>query len=224
MNGTLDLGGFSNTIGSLNGTGGVINSGAAATLTVTGGGSLSGNITGATTALTVGGTTQTLTLSGNDTYSGPTTINSGDTLKVGSATGFSAASNVSDDGTLNLNGFSASIGALNGTGNVIDSGAAATLTVTGGGTFSGTITGATTGLTVGGTTQTLTLSGADTYGGLTTITSGDTLKAGSATAISPSSNVSDNGTLDLNGFTAASISALNGCGSVLNSGTADDRP
>src|SRR5262249_3230954 len=64
---TFDLNGVSATIGSLNGaaSGIVTNSNtSAATLTVTGGGSLAGNITGANTALTVAGSAQTLTLSG----------------------------------------------------------------------------------------------------------------------------------------------------------------
>ena len=93
---------------------------AAATLTVTGGGFYTGNIQdgSGTVALTVAGAGQTLTLSGNDTFSGATTINNGDTLKAGSTTALSAASNVSDSGTLNMGGFSGSIGALTGGGAV----------------------------------------------------------------------------------------------------------
>ena len=47
---------------------------------------------------------------------------------------------------------------------VVNSGGSGTLTVTGGGSFSGTITGATTALTVAGASQTLTLSGATVTG------------------------------------------------------------
>ena len=121
-NAILDLGGFSDSVDALNGSGAVINSGTLATLMVTGGGTFSGNITGASTGLTVAGTTQTLTLSGNDTYSGLTTINSGDILKAGSTTAFSVNSNVSDGGTLDLGGFSNSIDALSGNGAVINTG------------------------------------------------------------------------------------------------------
>ena len=135
----------------------------------------------------------TLTLSGDDSYSGETTIDSGDTLKAGSTTAFSANSSVTDNGTLDLNGYSNSIVALNGSGSVIDSGGAATLTVTGGGSFSGDITGANTALTVAGTSQTLTLSGDDSYSGATTIDSGDTLQIEGS--ITGSSGVTDYGTL-----------------------------
>ena len=155
--GTLDLAGFNQQVADLSVAAGavpahetIIDSGAAATFTVAGGGNFSGNITGAITALTIAGASQTLALSGNNTYGGLTTINSGDTLKAGSSTAFSANSGVSDSGTLDLSGFGNSIGALSGGGAVINSGAAATLTVTGGGSFSGNITGANTALTVAG--------------------------------------------------------------------------
>src|SRR4029077_14235525 len=128
-------------IGALSGAGSAIDSGAAAALTVTGGGTFSGKINGTNTAPTVDGGSQTLTLSGNNTYGGLTTINGGDTLLAGSTTALTSATSVSDNGTLDLNGNSLSIGALSGSGAVIDSGAAATLTVTGGGSFSGNITG-----------------------------------------------------------------------------------
>ena len=195
----------------------------AATLTVTGGGSFSGNVQDGSgpLGLTVAGTTQTLALSGTDTYSGPTTINAGDTLQAGSTTAFSASSDVTDTGTLDLDGFSNSIGALNDVGTVLDSAAAATLTVTNGGTFSGNVQDGSgpLGLTVAGATQTLALSGTDTYSGLTTINAGDTLQAGSITAFSASSDVTDTGTLDLDGF-SNSIGALNDVGTVLDSAAA----
>ena len=92
----------------------------------------------------------------------------------------------------------------------------ATLTVTGGGVFSGTITGASTALTVDGGSQTLTLSGNNTYGGTTTINSSDTLKVASTTALTSASSVTDNGILDLNG-NSISIGALSGSGTVTNS-------
>ena len=89
---------------------------------MTGGGSFSGNITGANTSLTVDGGSQTVTLSGNNSYGGMTTINAGDTLRAGSTTALTNTTSVIDNGTLDLNGMSISIGALNGSGSVIDSG------------------------------------------------------------------------------------------------------
>ena len=86
-------------------------------------------------------------LSGTNTFGGATTISANDTLQANSTTALSSNTNVSDAGTLDLNGNNISIGALNGDGSVI-SGSSATLTVTGGGNFSGNITGNTTGLTV----------------------------------------------------------------------------
>src|SRR5262249_5100467 len=125
-------------------------------------------------------------------------------------------SNVTLNGTLNLNGNNVGISLFSGdvsTGTVKNSGALATLTVTGGGTFGGNITGSNTALTVDGGNQTLVLSGSDSYGGLTTINSGDTLLAASSTALSSTSDISDNGTLDLGGF-SYSIGALSGSGTV----------
>ncbi len=82
--GTLDLAGFNQQVSTLTVAAGavpsdetVMDSGGPATLTITAGGTFSGNITGVNTALTVGGGNQTLTLSGDNTYGGPTTINSG---------------------------------------------------------------------------------------------------------------------------------------------------
>ena len=225
--GTLDLGGFSNFIGALNGSGAAIDSGAAATLTVLDGGSFNGNITGTNTALTVSGSNQMLTLAGNNTYSGLTTIGNGDTLQAGSNTAFSANSSISDDiqmmnqqpGTLDLNGHSNTIGALTGDGIVTNSAASgsATLTVNGTGTFNGVIQNgsvANVALTIAG--GTVTLSGANTYTGSTTINIGATLQAGSATALTSSTNVTDNGTIDLAG-SSVSIGALTGSGTITNS-------
>ena len=127
----------------------------AETLTFAGPGAIqvTGNVGNGTTGdcpVAVSVTGGTTTLSGNNTYSGTTTITSG-TLQAGSGTALSSATSVSDDGTLDLNGKSISIGALNGGGNVINTSSSATLTVTGGGNFTGNITGNTTALTVGGT-------------------------------------------------------------------------
>src|SRR5207248_2279458 len=135
-------------------------------------------------ALTVDGGNQTLTLSGANTYSGATTINTTDTLQVGAADATTANYNNTDNGTLDLGGFDTTINGLSGNGSVLNSAAGTgtnTLTVDGGGSFAGTIhDGATAkvALTVAGANQTLTLSGSNTYSGATTINATDTLQVG----------------------------------------------
>ncbi|OWK43389.1 Lead, cadmium, zinc and mercury transporting ATPase [Fimbriiglobus ruber] len=151
----LDLNGTSPTVNGLSGTGTILNSGVAGTLTTTGGGSFGGDIIAATTGLTVAGTSRILTLTGTNNYGGSTTIDSGNTLQAGATGATSSASPLVDNGTLDLGGFDSSVGTLTGTGTVLNSGALATLTVTGGGTFGGTITGAATALAVDGNGQTL---------------------------------------------------------------------
>ena len=131
--------------------------------------------------------TGTWTLSGVNTYSGNTTISAG-TLRLGADDVISdgvGKGNVSVTGTLDLNGFSDTINGLSGAGTVdnVAGGGASTLTagnndVTS--TFSGAIQNASgvVALTKIGT-GTLTLSGANTYSGVTTI-NGGTLKINAA--------------------------------------------
>jgi autotransporter-associated beta strand protein len=141
--------------------------------------SVSVNLLGAGTMSVSGGAT--LNLSGNDTYSGATTITSG-TLQAGSTTAFGPTSEVTigASGVLDLNNFNNTIYALSGAGSVtLGTG---TLTVGGGlgpfinTTYSGVISGS-GGLTYNTYDQTLTLTGANTYSGTTTITQG-TLEIG----------------------------------------------
>ena len=223
--GTLTLNGFTVSIFTLTGSGTVNDTaGVFALLIVTGGGNFTGNITGTHTNLEVGGTGQTLVLSGDNNLAGGTTIDATDTLQAGSTTALAASTDLTDNGTLDLNSFSLTIGALNGlsSGNVSDTGnGAATLTVDGGGSFAGSIAGANTALTVDdGANLTLTLTGtSNTYGGLTTIKANDTLQVGASNATSPNSTVDVHGTLDLNGFDTA-ILGLTGNGTVTNSASA----
>lgn len=162
-------------------------------------------------------TLSSATFTGNSAagYGGDIDNAAGAKLIAGNTTAFTSTTNVDDNGILDLNGFSNSVGGLNGSGSVIDSGAAATLTVNAGGFFTGNITGANTGLAVAGSSQTFTLAGANTYGGTTTINSSDILQAGSTTALSASSNVSNAGTMNLGGY-SVSIGALTGAGTVTN--------
>ncbi len=124
----------------------------------------------------------TLTLSGTNTYTGATTVNGG-VLQAGAAGGgsvFGVNSQVTladaAGVTLDLNGFSQTIGSLAGggtTGGTVSLGAA-TLTMGGNGasgTFAGIISGVGGSLIKDGSGN-LTLSGANTYTGLTTVNTG----------------------------------------------------
>jgi autotransporter-associated beta strand protein len=114
----------------------------------------------------------TLTLAGSSTYSGGTTV-SGGTLVLGNANALGTGSLTANAGTLNLNGFSPSVGTLGGAAGNIISSTAATLTTacTANATFGGTITGAAS-LSKSGSGS-LTLSGtASSYTGSTTVNSG----------------------------------------------------
>src|SRR6516165_8482867 len=126
--------------------------------------------------------TGTLTLSGANTYTGPTAVNAG-TLQAGAVNAFSSASafTVASGATLDLAGFDQTIGSLAGAGNVTLG--AATLTTNGDGsdtTFSGTISGSGGLVKVG--EGTLTLSGNNSYTGGTLLNEG-TLAVGSSTAL-----------------------------------------
>jgi fibronectin-binding autotransporter adhesin len=181
-----------------------------------------GNITGSG-ALTIGDVvnTGTVNLGGTNSYSGSTTIVSGATLQALSTGALSSASAFTVTGTLDLNGFSNQIGSLTGAGRVTNEGTVGAALTTGDEnpsiTFSGVLQDGTASLgliKVG--TGTLTLTGANTYSGTTTISVG-TLQAGAATAFSPTSAFTVNGELDLHGF-SNTVGSLAGNGTVTNSG------
>jgi fibronectin-binding autotransporter adhesin len=125
--GNFKMGGFSETINGLSGSGTVDGTSGTPTLTVGDNdatSTFSGVIknTAGTLALTKTGS-GTLTLSGNNSYGGATTV-SGGTLKAGSATGLSANSalSVGTGATLDLGGFNNTIKSLStATGTITDS-------------------------------------------------------------------------------------------------------
>ena len=220
-NGTLDLHGFSNAIHSLSGAGLVTNNGAsAATLTLSSGGNFSGNISDGNSSIGLTLDGGTLILSGNNSYSGNTTVNVG-TLQAGSGTAFSSNSAFTVTSSLDLDGFNNSIASLSGSGTVTTTAGPAVLTVlnasnTTATSFSGNlIDGSSTspfGLTVDGNGS-LTLSGNNTYSGATTVEGN--LVAGSTTAMSPNSAFTVDGVVNLNGF-SNTIASLSGTGGVSN--------
>lgn len=195
--GLLRLNGASETIGSVAGTGGVTLNGG--TLTIGGSTNLSSTFAGGITGtgdLAKGGT-GTLTLTGDNTYSGSTTIHSG-VLQVGTG------------------GTSGGVG----TGAVVNNGSlilnrSNTYNLEGSISGSGSLTQAGSGTTI--------LSGTNTYTGATTINSG-TLRLGADNAGPASSNVTLTaaGTaLDVDGRVAevGSIAGVTGSTVALGSGS-----
>jgi autotransporter-associated beta strand protein len=216
--GTVQLG-AGGTIGSI--TGNVIDNGTLAfdrSDTVT----FSGVISGTGSVTQIGGGTTILT--GSNTYSGSTTIGSG-TLQAGSATGFSPNSAFIVNATLDLHGFSNTIGSLSGNGTVLNNGGAtATLTVGNDNTnttFGGVLANGTgvLQLTKSGT-GVLTLTGANTYTGGTTISSGILRLGNGGTTGSIVGNVTNNGVLafDRSDFVIFG-GVISGTGNVVQMGT-----
>jgi fibronectin-binding autotransporter adhesin len=155
-------------------------------------------------------TTGTETLTGDNLYSGVTTINGG-TLALSGTGSIAASSDVVDDGTFDISAttLGASVETLSGDGTVTLG--AETLTLSDASTkFGGAIDGS-GGLTL--TTGTETLTGDNLYSGVTTI-NGGTLALSGAGSISDSSDVVDNGTFDISATTGASIKTLSGDGAV----------
>src|SRR5919201_1253234 len=156
--------------------------------------------------------TGTLTLSGANTYTGPTAVNAG-TLQAGAVNAFSSASAfmIARGATLDLAGFNQTIGSLAGAGSVTLG--AATLTTNGDGsdtTFSGTISGSGRLVKVGD--GTLTLSGNNSYQGGTIVSAG-TLGVGSSRALGTGAlTLADGTTLQAaaNGLALANAVRLNG--------------
>ena len=175
----------------------------------------------------------TLTLSGNNSYTGVTTVSDG-TLKLGSSTALgntAGATAVSSGGLLDLNG-QTTAETLNytGTGGLLNSAAGAaivsgvvdiasgmTVNTTGDITLSGQLRG--------GTTQNLTKSGAgtlkftaanSTFAGTNTVSAG-TLLVDTGASVAASTSIVNGGLLNVNG-TAGAITVNNG-GSLGGSGS-----
>lgn len=208
-NGTLDINDHDQSIGSLAGSGNVTLGGATlSTGSDNTNTEFSGVISETGDLIKLGA--GTFTLSGANTYTGATTISTGE-LKMGIANALSSNTAVTATSTFNLNSYNQSIGSLAGAGNVtLESATLSTGSDNTNTSFSGVISG-TGGLTKLGS-GTLTLSGSNAYTGLTTISEGE-LKAGAANVITTSSAVSMAGTFNLNDFNQ-NIGSLAGTGSV----------
>jgi autotransporter-associated beta strand protein len=160
-------------------------------------------LTGANNVV-ISGTSSTIALSSANNYSGTTTISSG-TLQALAANVFSPASDITINtgGNLDLHNFSQSIGALSGSGSVVNTSASGTTTLTLGGTndsatFAGTISSAATLNLVKIGTGTQTLSGATTYTGSTTANAGTLTLDYAGSTLSTSFVAASGATLNIN--------------------------
>jgi len=178
------------------------------------------------TALTSSGpSNKTTTLSGTNSYTGATYINSG-TLAAGivnTAFGNNSAVVISTNAAMNITGFNQTIGSLasnNPTSLGLVTLGAATLTSGGDNTstvFNGTI-GGTGGFTKVGT-GTQTFAGVGTYTGATTVSAGTLLLRATSNNIASSGTITvNNATLDVSnissGFALASGQTLAGSGTI----------
>jgi autotransporter-associated beta strand protein len=210
------------SIASLSGSGAVALGSQALTLT-NASGTFSGVIadgglgTGTGGSLILAGGTETLT--GANTYTGATAINSGAILALGGSGSIATSSGVADNGVFDISQTSGvSIASLSGSGVAALGGQALTLT-NANGTFSGVISDGGIGGGTGGSlilaSGTETLTGANTYTGATTINAGATLALAGSGSIAASSGVTANGAFDISQTTAgASVATLSGSGSV----------
>jgi fibronectin-binding autotransporter adhesin len=143
---------------------------------------LSGAISGA--GVLVKSQASTLTLSGNNTYSGHTTINAG-TIEIGSAGRLGAGSyagNISNNGTFIYSGTNAQTlsGILSGTGALTQNNSGSTLTLTGNNTYSGATTINAGTLVIGGAGRL----GGGSYAGNITMTGAFTYNSTADTTLS----------------------------------------
>ncbi|MGJ8654433.1 MAG: beta strand repeat-containing protein [Opitutaceae bacterium] len=219
--GTLDLNGFSETIGQLTGTAGIVTNTGGSTSTFTLANSnadvvFDGTLTGDLNLIKSGSSSQTL--NGDSSYTGYTQINAG-TLKVGHVnalgTSIIGGANASFTGTLDVNGFAIANaiedkiingGTITNTGVAVDLssmgdfGASATRSFnvdgTGDITFGQVIFGNYSIVKNGA--NTLTLSGVNTYNGSTTVNAG-TLALNGTSLSDSSSLIIDGGDVAVTG-------------------------
>ena len=208
--GTLDLGGFAQTINAVSLAGGALQNGALTGAITSTGGTVNGIGGGATLTTTAGITT----LLGANAYTGATAVNGG-TLLGGAVNTFSPASatTINTGGTLDLGGFAQTINAVSLAGGALQNGALTGAITSTGGTVNGIGGGATLTTTAGITT----LLGANAYTGATAVNGGTLDVAGSITN-SSSVTVNAGGTLTGTG-TVAPITVTIASGGTLTPGT-----
>ncbi|MCI5076512.1 MAG: hypothetical protein MRY80_15880 [Oricola sp.] len=171
----------------------------------------SGTIDGSGTVRVSGGNQS---FSGENTYTGKTTIDAGAELTLLGSGSIEDSSEVAVAGTFDIAATTtgADVKALTGSGNVVLG--SKTLAVTDAdGTFAGVVSGSGGNFTVESGTQTLT--GTNTYTGVTTIEDGAKLALTGSGSIASSSKVVADGDFDISGtLSGASIVTLAGVGDV----------
>jgi autotransporter-associated beta strand protein len=223
LNGTLNLGGYNTAVNNITGTG-IVEAGGGTPVFTVGATDLSGNYTGifrnssGTLSLVKAGN-GTITLSGNNTYSGTTTISAG-TLEIGS-TGRLGGGNytaaISNNGTFLYSGSNNQTlsGIISGTGDITKNGTGL-LTLSGNNTYSGTTT-VNVGTLAFGANQTL---GAIAGAGNITISSFN-LTTNSSSNTTFSGVISGTGALTKNGNGTLTLSGANTYtgNTIVNAGT-----
>ena len=171
----------------------------------------------------------TLTLAGGNTYSGGTTVEAGSTLAIGGddldVLPFGPdRETVTIDGTLDLNGHDLAFDRLFGTGTITNNGSGSSNLIAGGDT-AGTIlsctvtngTGAVALDKVG--SQTLVLTGANTYSGGTTVDAGTLILDGNNRLSTDGAITISGGILDLGGYSQSTSGAVSFEGGTVQNGT-----
>jgi autotransporter-associated beta strand protein len=154
---------------------------------------------------------------GSKSYTGPTTVSAGGTLRLTAANTapLNSAVTIASGGAFDANGFTASIGSLAGAGSLALGSGSTTFSVgsllNSNTTFSGVISGGANAVFEKTGSSTLTLAGANTHAGATNVTQG-TLIAASHSALGTTAgatNVSAGATLGLTGGITITGETLN---------------
>ncbi|MGN7612430.1 autotransporter-associated beta strand repeat-containing protein [Magnetococcales bacterium HHB-1] len=192
--GTLNLS-SSETVGTLSGSGTITLNSNTLTINQSSAGEFSGGISGSGSVIKQG--TETLTLSGTNTYTGTTTVSAGALVLDNGSAIADSASVIVNSGSLSISA-SETVGVLNGSGGTVDLGSN-TLTMSSGSdaSYAGTITGTgTLGVALGSSaTYTLTGTSNNSSGWVASLSNGSTLSVGADSNLGSGTVVLNSGTL-----------------------------
>jgi autotransporter-associated beta strand protein len=214
--GTVNLGGFTQTLNIVSLTGGTLTNGSLTGAVTSAGGTLNG--VGGSMSLTAN--SGTTTVSGTNTYTGTTTVRPGATLMGSGTNAFSAASATTIDsgGTVNLGGFAQTINAVTLAGGTLTNGALTGAVTSTGGTLAAL--GGIMSLTVdSGATH---VAGTNTYSGATTVNGGILSVNGSvasAVTVNAGGTLGGNGTVGNTTINGGTLAPGNSIGTLTVSGS-----